>query len=170
MAVISHLIAKWFSNISPELKKLADEGKILTTEHDRNLLNRMNLYELVDKNTTIIPTGSTTEQMMVIIGRGTKNAFAIVNPDQVLHGVMTLDDIRPFLFTKEREHLLKMKKMIKAPLAVIYPKDEMPETIRKFDDTGTWHLPVVDQQNRFVGFLSKSSILACYRQLLKEYS
>ena len=170
VAVISHLIAKWFSNISPELKKLADEGKILTTEHDRNLLNRMNLYELVDKNTTIIPIGSTAEQMMEIIGKGTKNAFAIVNPGQVLHGVMTLDDIRPFLFTKEREHLLKMEKMIKAPLAVIYPTDEMPETIRKFDETGAWYLPVVDQQNRFVGFLSKSSILASYRQLLKEYS
>ena len=38
-----------------------------------------------------------------------------------------------------------------------------------FDETNTWNLPVVDQ-HKFVGFISKSSVLNRYRQLLKEYS
>ena len=50
VSVISHLIAKWFSPISPELKAMADQGKILTKEHDRNLLNRMSIDELLDRN------------------------------------------------------------------------------------------------------------------------
>jgi hypothetical protein len=41
--------------------------------------------------------------------------------------------------------------------------------IRKFDDTNTWNLPVV-QGEAFVGFISKSTILNQYRALLKGYS
>ncbi len=37
VSVMSYLIGKWFSPISPELKSLADEGKIFTNKHDKNL-------------------------------------------------------------------------------------------------------------------------------------
>ncbi|MGF1925297.1 MAG: chloride channel protein [Bacteroidia bacterium] len=170
VSVISHLIAKWFSNISPELKKLADEGKILTKEHDRNLLNKMMLDSLIEKNSINIPLGSSVDEMIEIISKSTKNVFAVVDEEQTLKGIVTLDDIRPLLFGKDNKHLVKMEKMMKPPLTTILVTDEMPENLRKFDETGAWHLPVVDHENRFVGFLSKSSILASYRQLLKEYS
>ena len=42
--------------------------------------------------------------------------------------------------------------------------------LSKVDDTGIWNLPVVDQNNLFIGFISKSSILMSYRQVLKGYS
>jgi CIC family chloride channel protein len=168
-AVISHLISKWFSPISPELRQLAEEGKIFTTEHDRNLLNRMSIKELIDRDSQLIKLGSSSEQMIEIISQGKKNAFAIVDKDGKLTGVMNLDDIRPFLF-KNPDEPLPIAKLIKTPAVLVNPEDEMPETIRKFDETGSWHLPVVDHQNKFIGFLSKSTILTSYRQLLKEYS
>ncbi|MES2417724.1 MAG: chloride channel protein [Bacteroidota bacterium] len=169
VSVTSHLIAKWFSPISPDLRQMADDGKIFTREHDRNLLNRMSITELIDKDSQLIPLNSTSEQIVEIISKGKKNAFAIVNPSGELCGVMTLDDIRPFLFKNPSEPL-PISKLIKAPAALVHPEDEMPDTIRKFDETSAWHLPVVDHQNRFIGFLSKSAILTSYRQLLKEYS
>jgi len=168
-AVISHLISKWFSPISPELRQLAEEGKIFTTEHDRNLLNRMSIKELIDRDSQLIKLGSSSEQMIEIISQGKKNAFAVVDKECKLTGVMNLDDIRPFLF-KNPDEPLPIAKLIKTPAALVNPEDEMPETIRKFDETGSWHLPVVDHQNKFIGFLSKSTILTSYRQLLKEYS
>ncbi|HTM99841.1 MAG TPA: chloride channel protein [Pedobacter sp.] len=168
-AVISHLISKWFSPISPELRQLAEEGKIFTTEHDRNLLSRMSIKELIDRDSQLIKLGSSSEQMIEIISQGKKNAFAVVDKEGKLTGVMNLDDIRPFLF-KNPDEPLPIAKLIKTPAALVNPEDEMPETIRKFDETGSWHLPVVDYQNTFIGFLSKSTILTSYRQLLKEYS
>lgn len=168
-SVISHLIAKWFSPISPDLRELADDGKIFTREHDRNLLNRISIDTLIDKESQVIPLGSTSEEMISIVSKGKKNAFAVVDGDGKLCGVMNLDDIRPFLF-KQADQPLPIAKLIKPPLALAHPDDEMPDTIRKFDETGAWHLPVVDHDNIFIGFLSKSAILTSYRQLLKEYS
>jgi len=46
----------------------------------------------------------------------------------------------------------------------------MVSVINKFDETSTWVLPVVNDQNQFLGFISKSAALNKYRQLLKEYS
>ncbi|SFH12706.1 chloride channel protein [Pedobacter insulae] len=169
VAVISHLMAKWFSPISPDLRQLAEDGKIFTTEHDRNLLNRMNIANLIDMDSQLIPLGASSEQMMEIISKGKKNAFAIVDLEGKLCGLMSLDDIRPFLF-KDPNQPLPISKLIKAPPALAHPNDDMADTIRKFDETGTWHLPVVDHQNKFIGFLSKSAILTSYRQMLKEYS
>lgn len=59
---------------------------------------------------------------------------------------------------------------MKAPPAVIHPENQPLEILQTFDDAGVWNLPVVDSQNKFIGFISKSTILMSYRQLLKEYS
>jgi CIC family chloride channel protein len=59
---------------------------------------------------------------------------------------------------------------MKIPVEVIHYNESMISVTNKFDETSTWVLPVVDDQNMFLGFMSKSSILNRYRQLLKEYS
>ena len=59
---------------------------------------------------------------------------------------------------------------MKAPIAVIDPNDNLVDILQLFDNTGTWYLPAVDKNNVFLGFISKSSILMSYRDMLKDYS
>ena len=40
--------------------------------------------------------------------------------------------------------------------------------MEKFEDKHTWMLPVVDKQNRYLGFISKSRILNAYSEQLKK--
>ena len=40
--------------------------------------------------------------------------------------------------------------------------------MKKFDDTGAWNLPVVDN-GKYVGFVSKSKIFNSYRRVLRHY-
>ena len=46
----------------------------------------------------------------------------------------------------------------------------MEKVMRTFDDTGAWNLPVVDEDGKYVGFVSKSKIFNSYRQVLKHYT
>ena len=39
-----------------------------------------------------------------------------------------------------------------------------------FEDTGAWNLPVVDEERRYLGFVSKSKIFNSYRQVLVHFS
>lgn len=170
VSVTAYLLARWFSPVSPELKKMADEGKIFTREHDKNLLNLIHTQDLIDRNPQIIQRDAPLSDLLEVIANGKKNMFAVLDAERHLVGTLTLDDMRPFLFAKDLPASLNISKMIKSPVAVIHPDDQMPEIIKTFDETGAWHLPVLNDQDEFIGFISKSSVLMNYRQLLKDYS
>lgn len=170
VSVISYLIAKWFSPISPELKSLADQGKIFTNQHDENLLFSLHTEDFIDRYSQTINENSSIEELSDLVKNGNKNFFAVIDDHKKLRGILTLDDIRPYFFNDENDLTLTITKIMRAPAAFIHPEDKPREILQIFDNTGTWSLPVVDQQNIFLGFISKSSILMSYRQLLKGYS
>lgn len=170
VSVMSYLIAKWFSPISPELKSLADEGKIFTNKHDKNLLFALRTEDFIDQYSQTINENASITELFELVKNGNKNIFAVVDDHRKLKGVLTLDDIRPYLFNKETDSLQTVIQVMKAPPAILHREDKPLEILQTFDDTGVWNLPVVSETNDFIGFISKSSILMSYRQLLKEYS
>lgn len=170
VSVMSYLIAKWFSPISPELKSLADEGKIFTNKHDKNLLFALRTEDFIDQYSQTINENASITELFELVKNGNKNIFAVVDDMRKLKGVLTLDDIRPYLFNKEIDPAQHVIQVMKAPPAILHREDKPLEILQTFDDTGVWNLPVVSQNNDFIGFISKSSILMSYRQLLKEYS
>lgn len=169
VSIISYLIAKWFSPISPELKSLADEGKIFTDKHDKNLLFSLKTEDFIDRYSQVIHEHAPITDLFELVRNGNKNIFAVVDDDKKLCGILTLDDIRPYLFTEEKVSAT-ISQIMKAPPAVVHPEYKPLEILQTFDDTGVWNLPVVNDKNIFIGFISKSTILMSYRQLLKDYS
>jgi len=168
-SIISYLIAKWFSSISPELKYLADQGKIFTNKHDENLLFSLKTEDFIDRYSQAINENAPVTELFELVKNGNKNISAVIDNNKTLRGILTLDDIRPYLFTNEKISVT-ISQIMKAPPAVIHPENQPLEILQVFDDTGVWNLPVVDHNNEFVGFISKSTILMSYRQLLKDYS
>jgi CIC family chloride channel protein len=124
--------------------------------------------DFIDLNSQIINENSSLQELYDLISNGRKNNFAVVNEENKLKGIVTLDDIRPYLFNENEK--LDISKLIKIPEGLVHLNDKPVKIIQIFDDTDTWHLPVVDDENRFIGFISKSAILTSYRQLLKDYS
>ena len=169
VSIMSYLIAKWFSPISPELKFLADQGKIFTNKHDKNILSALQTENFIDTDSQIINENAPIDELFEAVKNGDKNIFAVLDDSKKLRGILTLDDIRPYLFNENNEKL-SIIQLMKAPPAVINPENKPLEILQIFDDTGIWNLPVVDENNVFIGFVSKSTILMSYRQLLKEYS
>ncbi|MBS1522780.1 MAG: chloride channel protein [Bacteroidetes bacterium] len=169
VCVISFLIGKWFSHISPDLKKLADEGKIFTREHDKNLLLLINVEKLIEKNALTLNINSTFKDLLEVVKHGKRNIIAVLDEGE-LAGVVYLDDLRPILFNSEFQAETDIHTFMKIPVQVINNHEDMVSVINKFDETSTWVLPVIDDQNQFLGFISKSAALNKYRQLLKEYS
>lgn len=169
VSMISFVIAKWFSPISPDLKQLADEGQIFTTEHDRNLLSLLHTPDLIEKNIQTIGVNASFTDLLDLVRKGHRNFIAVLGSEGKLVGVVTLDDIRPVMFNQEMYEGLDVEKVMKAPPATVGLEDDTRSIIRKFDDTGTWNLPVVAGE-KFVGFISKSTVLNQYRELLKGYS
>ena len=170
VSVIAYLFAKWFSDLSPEMKIMAEQGKIFTREHDQNLLLLLNTADLIDRDVQRIAPDMPFSALIDLIRSGKRNLIAVVNEEQELQGVISLDDLRPVMFNKALYDTLNVKDVMTAPPATIYADDDMRKVIKKFDETGTWNLPILNEDEQFAGFISKSVILNRYRQLLQEHS
>jgi len=59
---------------------------------------------------------------------------------------------------------------MKTPVEVIHAGEDMISVVNKFDQSSNWVLPVIDERDNFLGFISKSTMLNCYRQVLQEHS
>ncbi len=169
VSTISFLMAKWFAPISPDLKELAEAGKIFTREHDRNILSILKTEELIETDIPRIHVNATLRQLVDLIKQGRHNMVAVVNHEQHLEGIITLEDIRPVMFNPELYDTVHVMVLMRTPPVLIHPEDNVAVVMRKLDETHSWHLPVVAQRE-LLGFVSKSGILNRYRQLLQEYS
>ena len=57
-----------------------------------------------------------------------------------------------------------------SPAAVLSSNMPMEKVMETFEDTGAWNLPVVDEERKYLGFVSKSKIFNSYRHVLVHFS
>ena len=79
------------------------------------------------------------------------------------------DDIRDILFNTELYDKIDIPEIMHAPQATIPINENMEKVMEIFENTDSWNLPVTDN-NRYMGFISRSKIFSSYRKLLREFS
>lgn len=166
---LSLATAHLFEPISMEAKKLSLMLKSNVETRDRLLLSRMELRELVETNFATIHVDATFKDLTRQIANSTRNIFPVINSDHKLVGLIHLDKIRQIMFDPTQYETTSVKDLMAKPVAVIEFDQTVHEVLAKFESTGQWNLPVVDN-GRYVGFLSKSSILTRYRKELMDVS
>ena len=169
VAVISYLIAKWFSPISPDLQLLAEKGQIFTREHDKNLLLLLQTSKLVQKNQATLQLNSSFADLQAIITNSTQHNIAVLTQEDQLAGIIYFNDLRHLMFTDNAEKQVPSQ-LMKPPKAIILLADSVWSVLHQLDKTASAELPVVTAAGAFVGFITKTKILNEYRKLLQEYA
>ena len=82
-----------------------------------------------------------------------------------LLGVVQLDDLRSDMFNRDKWSTSIMHYMIQPPDRILQ-NEQIQSIMPRFEQANTWMLPVVDKQNKYLGFISKSRILNSYREAL----
>ncbi len=170
VTVISFLMAKWFSPISPEMETLVKQGKVFTREHDKNLLSLLHTSDLVDQQSEFIIDSASIRDLKETFKSGQRNLIAVLNNNSTISGTIALDDVKPVLFGNNEELSSDIGAFIKPLTCTALESDSVVDLARKFDESGLWHLPVIDTAGKFIGFVSKSKVLDQYRKLLQEHS
>ena len=110
------------------------------------------------------------KDMVDVISRSHRNLFPVTGENGELLGVVLLDDIRNIMFRPDLYRRMHVHRFMSTPPARVVLGTPMEQVMRTFDHTGAWNLPVVDDDGRYVGFVSKSKIFNSYRQVLKHYT
>lgn len=165
VAALSYAIVKYFEPFSMDVKALAQKGKIFTHDKDKNILTVIKVSKMVESDFQTVAPGLTLGELVELVAKSQRNIFPVVGSNNELEGVIKLDDIRDVMFRKELYDNVTCEEMMKQPAAIIQPDESMYDVMKKFDETGAWNLPVIED-GKYVGFVSKSNIFTHYRDKL----
>ena len=85
-------------------------------------------------------------------------------------GIVTLNDLRNIMFQPRLYERMKVADIMIGPKGKIPSDMNMAEVMNLFDTTGAWTLPVIDNQGKYVGMMSRQHLYETYRALLKQFS
>ncbi len=168
-SIISYITIKAHEPHSIYHKRLAQRGELMTHQKDKTVLTLMKLHSVIETDLAPISPDATLGELVKVISKAKRNIFPVIDEDNHLHGIVLLDDIRNLMFRPEKYEKYTVKELMILPPALVETKDSMESVMRKFEESGAWNLPVVED-GKYIGFISKSRIFNAYRKVLVHYS
>lgn len=164
---ISYIIVKRFHPESLDVRRLKDKGTIVSENKDTSILSKLDTKEMIETDFATIHFKATLRDIVETIKHSKRNTFPVVKKNNKLLGIIYLDNIREEMFNSELYDKVTAKEVMRKPSMVIDKNEDIFTIMRKFEESGQWNLPVVENEI-YIGFLSKSSILDKYRHELLE--
>ncbi len=166
VSVVSYLTINVFEPHSIYAMRLARKGDLLTHDKDDAIFTVLNMQSLIEKDFKTVTADMDLFHFVGVISKSHRNIFPVVDASGRLIGVVTLDSVRNVMFRQELYRHYKVGSFIKEPPAVLSTIDTLKVAARKFDETHAWNLPVVDEDRKFIGFISRSGLFNSYRRTL----
>lgn len=167
VASISYIIVKRFNPDSLDIRRLKAKGTIVSDNKDSSILSKIDTRNMIEKDFATIHFKAPLRSIVESIKHSKRNTFPVVNKYNKLMGVIYLDNIREEMFNIELYDKIIAKEVMHKITTVIDVNEDIFTIMKKFEESGQWNLPVTENQI-YIGFLSKSSILDKYRHELLD--
>ena len=169
VSAISFVISYYLEPYSIYTRKLGQMGDLMTHNKDQAVLLFLDVKKLIEDDFIPIYENATLEDVVRTVSKSKRNLFPVIDFENHLRGFVTLDDIRGDMFsTKKYDN--SVSDYMTIPPAVITINEPMNDILDKFEYTKAWNLPVVDENKKYIGFVSKSKIFSAYREQLLKIS
>ncbi len=165
VSAISFNAASYFEKYSLYTKHLIERGDLIQNDKDRQVLSQINLKKIIETDLHIISPDAKLGDLVELVRKSHRNIFPVVSDNGDFIGVITLDDIREIMFDREMQENVEVNSLMNRAPAKVSPHENMQSIMEKFERTGAWNLPVVED-GKYLGFLSKSRIFNSYRKKL----
>ena len=170
VAVVAYLTIMLFEPHSLYAMRLAQKGELLTHNKDRSVLTLLKMDNVLETDLKTVSPDMTLGQLVKVIADSKRNIFPVVDAKGELQGILLLDEVRNIMFQPRLYKRFTVAQLMNYPQAVIQRDMPMEKVMEIFEDTGAWNLPVVDEQKKYIGFVSKSKIFNSYRHVLVHFS
>ena len=169
-SVVSYATIRVFEPYSIYSKRLAVAGDLLTHDSDQAVLTLLNTGDFVEKDFETVGVNDTLGVLVDRVSHCKRNLFPVIDDKGHICGVISLDDIREVMFNQDLYNALCVYNLMREVPVIVEVHEHMDSVMEKFEQSGAWNLPVVDEDSRYLGFISKSKIFSSYRERLHQVS
>ncbi len=167
-AAFSFITSRYVEPHSIYTSRLAKRGELITHDKDKAILTLLRTNKLIERDFVTVHPEQTLGDMVKIISKSKRNIFPVVDSNSKFVGVVLLDNIRSIIFQPDQYKTVYISELITPAPTLIEVNETMESVMDKFEKTGAWNLPVVEN-GKYIGFLSKSKIFSSYRLLLQQF-
>ena len=167
---ISYGFTRIFEKYSIYTKRIAAIGELLTHDSDQAVLTLMHASDLIEEDFRTVRIDATLGELVNAVEQSERNIFPVLDSKGRFQGFVTLASIRKDMFSPELYPQKHVYNYMQTAPEYVYADEPMDSVMRKFEKTGAWNLPMVDEERKYLGFLSKSKIFNAYREELRGFS
>ncbi len=168
-STIAYITIIYFEPHSIYTHRLARRGELITHHKDKAILTLLDMEKILEKDFQKVSPDDKLEELIDIISKSRRNIFPVVNKDNMLVGIVYLDNIRHIIFNTEMYSTTFVRDVMLLPPTYVSPDEPMEEVMKKFEENNVWNLPVIDN-GKYIGFISKSKLFSVYRKWLVDIS
>ena len=169
-ATVSYGTVRIFEKYSIYTKRIAQSGDLLTHDADQAVLTLMSTDKLVRDKYPRLSLDDSLRKVVTAVTESTAAVLPVLDGQNRFQGMIDVGNIRRYLMRTDLYDKTKARNIMEQSPALIHKGEKMDSVMRKFDKTGAWRLPVVDEDRRYLGFISRSRLLTAYREELREIS
>lgn len=166
VSAISTTMCHYLEPASFYLKDLVEKGQLMRPGTDARVLADLEVHELLETDCITVHTDMLLRDFVDIVKQSRRNLFPVEDIQSGLfQGMIYMDDIRPYLFDPLMYDTVLVGQLMNAHVETVSPNDDVVEVLERMDANRLFNMPVV-ANNRFVGMISKSTLLDQYRNEL----
>ena len=171
-SAVTYLCITPFERHSIYARKLAERGDLLTHDKDASAWRLLNMQSLIETNFVIVRSGDKLRDLVDAIQNSKRNLFPVLSEDDKFLGVIVLDDVRKIMFRPELYDTVIVDELMH-PLSegdLVRSSDSLSDVVEKFRVGNRYNLVVIDDTQRYLGFLSRANTFSAYRRFIPATS
>lgn len=167
VAVVSATICNTFEPASFYLKGLVETGRLHRPRTDERILSDLSLTELLENDCFTVPPEMLLRDFVRIVSESKRNYFPVIDTqNQSYCGIVNMDDIRWLLFDTALYDVVAVEQIMDKSGEVAQIGDSLKTVLQMMRGRQRFSIPVLSEK-RFVGMISKATLLDYYRLELK---
>jgi chloride channel protein, CIC family len=164
VVAISYFISKYFNKYSVYTGALAHRGIDFRAEKESYSVQNLSLFELVEIDFFKFRPNMRLRDLVERIQHSNRNLYPVVNEEERLVGVVTLDDVREVMMDREVYDVVLIYEIMNSNFQSIDIDSDINIAIKIFEEKQVWNIAVT-QKGKYVGFISKSNLFNRYISL-----
>jgi len=170
VSITSYLTIIIFEPHSIYGARLAKEGRLLTHHTDHAVLTLMNLESCLDRDFLSVSPDMELGKMVNKISRCNSSVLPVLDAAGTFLGEVNISKIRNVVFRIELYHHFTASQLMQEPKAILNENTPMVEVMKTFEKTHADWLPVTNEDNCLLGYVSRQKIYTMYRKMVADMS
>ena len=166
--ISSTFVYSYFVPNSIYAEKLRRRGITLWSGRESSIMSGIKVKDVMTKDFETIPENLPFKKIRILISRSKELYFPTVDEKGRMTGILTVQDIREFMFESGLEDIVVAKELATENVITLFQDENLNDALEKFDIKDLDELPVVSRSNekKILGVLRRKDLLTAYKRAI----